>query len=285
MQSRKIASNLLWTPEGFVRHPLVTVGGDGRIERVEVCAEPDRSACTEFYAGILTPAFVDAGASGDAAAAAGAAGGNGRLSLGGGTAALMQSGASGGDSVSVVGPEPVGAAASAEAPLDRDVPVLCADSGSDLLQYRSETPGRPGPALLGEYRGGAADSTPGGRILSLGAHGGVLCGGVRPPGLRQPPVEACPGTGGWDRLLPAVPVRPLAHRRAGGHSGGRRRRLGRRAAGRRPPPQAGAAGPQGIAEKTDRTACRPVRAASRGVLPGLKIFLHSEDARHRCHAQ
>ena len=57
------------------------------------------------------------------------------------------------------------------------------------------------------------------------------------------------------------------------------------AAGRRPPPQAGAAGPQGIAEKTDRTACRPVRAASRGVLPGLKIFLHSEDARHRCHAQ
>lgn len=52
-----------------------------------------------------------------------------------------------------------------------------------------------------------------------------------------------------------------------------------------PPPQAGAAGPQGIAEKTDRTACRPVRAASRGVLPGLKIFLHSEDARHRCHAQ
>ena len=51
------------------------------------------------------------------------------------------------------------------------------------------------------------------------------------------------------------------------------------------PPQAGAAGPQGIAEKTDRTACRPVRAASRGVLPGLKIFLHSEDARHRCHAQ
>ena len=88
-----------------------------------------------------------------------------------------------------------------------------------------------------------------------------------------------------DRLLPAVPGRPLAHRRAGGHSGGRRRRLGRRAAGRRPPPQAGAAGPQGIAEKTDRTACRPVRAASRGVLPGLKIFLHSEDARHRCHAQ
>ena len=114
MQSRKIASNLLWTPEGFVRHPLVTVGGDGRIERVEVCAEPDRSACTEFYAGILTPAFVDAGASGDAAAAAGAAGGNGRPSLGGGTAVPMQSGASGGDSVSVVGPEPVGAAASAD---------------------------------------------------------------------------------------------------------------------------------------------------------------------------
>lgn len=64
------------------------------------------------------------------------------------------------------------------------------------------------------------------------------------------------------------------------------------------PPQAGqargwqtpsAAGGSGWAAghsgKTDRTACRPVRAASRGVLPGLKIFLHSEDARHRCHAQ
>ena len=132
MQSRKIASNLLWTPEGFVRHPLVTVGGDGRIERVEVCAEPDRSACTEFYAGILTPAFVDAGASGDAAAAAGAAGGNGRPSLGGGTAAPMQSGASGGDSVSVVGPEPVGAAASADGAAQharRD--FLCVRSAAD----------------------------------------------------------------------------------------------------------------------------------------------------------
>lgn len=95
-----------------------------------------------------------------------------------------------------------------------------------------------------------------------------------------------PGSCGWYRLLPAVPVRSLAHRRAGGHSGGRRRQAGQaRRLADAPPPQAGAAGPQGIAEKTDRTACRPVRAASRGVLPGLKIFLHSEDARHRCHAQ
>lgn len=62
MPYRKIASNLLWTPEGFLRHPLVRVGGDGRIERVSTCEEPDRSACTEFYAGILTPAFVDASA-------------------------------------------------------------------------------------------------------------------------------------------------------------------------------------------------------------------------------
>lgn len=60
MAFRKIASNLLWTPDGFVRHPLVSISGDGRIERVLVCEEPDRSACTEFYAGILTPAFVDA---------------------------------------------------------------------------------------------------------------------------------------------------------------------------------------------------------------------------------
>lgn len=126
---------------------------------------------------------------------------------------------------------------------------------------------------------------PGGRILSLGAHGGVLCGGVRPPGLRQPPVEACPGTGGWiafSRLYLYVhwPTDVLGGILVGAAAGWAGARLADA-----PPPQAGAAGPQGIAEKTDRTACRPVRAASRGVLPGLKIFLHSEDARHRCHAQ
>lgn len=79
-----------------------------------------------------------------------------------------------------------GAAAPAEAPLDRGGPVLCADSGSDLLQYPSETPDRPGPALLGEHRGGAADGAPGRRLLPLRAHGGVLRGGVRPPASGSP---------------------------------------------------------------------------------------------------
>lgn len=61
MPCRKIASNCLWTPEGFIRYPLITVAEDGRIVSVAVCDEPDRSPCTEFYAGVLTPAFIDAG--------------------------------------------------------------------------------------------------------------------------------------------------------------------------------------------------------------------------------
>lgn len=55
--SRRIASNRLWTPQGIVLHPVVTVRPDGSILRVEVCAEPDRLPATEFYAGLLVPGF------------------------------------------------------------------------------------------------------------------------------------------------------------------------------------------------------------------------------------
>ncbi|MFR3923243.1 MAG: phosphatase PAP2 family protein [Dysosmobacter welbionis] len=105
----------------------------------------------------------------------------------------------------------------------------------------------------------SADSTPGGRILSLGAHGGVLCGGVRPPASGSPlwkPALVLAAGIAFSRLYLYVhwPTDVL------GAFWWRRRRLGRRAAGRRPPPQAGAAGPQGIAEKrTGRLAVRSVR--------------------------
>lgn len=55
--SRRIASNLLWTPQGLVRHPLLTLGPDGRVLWAESCPEPDRLAATEFYAGLLVPGF------------------------------------------------------------------------------------------------------------------------------------------------------------------------------------------------------------------------------------
>lgn len=58
--SRRIASNLLWTPQGLLRNPLVGVAADGRILSVETCAEPDRSPGTEFYAGVLAPGLVNA---------------------------------------------------------------------------------------------------------------------------------------------------------------------------------------------------------------------------------
>ena len=55
--SRRIASNLLWTPGGIVRNPLLTLAPDGRVVAVESCSEPDRLAATEFYAGLLVPDF------------------------------------------------------------------------------------------------------------------------------------------------------------------------------------------------------------------------------------
>ena len=55
--SRRIASNLLWTPGGIVRNPLLTLDSGGRVVAVETCPEPDRLAATEFYAGLLVPDF------------------------------------------------------------------------------------------------------------------------------------------------------------------------------------------------------------------------------------
>lgn len=57
---RRIAANLLWTPRGLVRDPLVEVSADGRIVSVTQCAEPDRQAGTEFYAGVLAPGLANA---------------------------------------------------------------------------------------------------------------------------------------------------------------------------------------------------------------------------------
>lgn len=57
---RKIASNWLWTPEGFLRRPLVTLDDGGRILDVRTCDAPDREPFTEFHAGLLTPGFVNA---------------------------------------------------------------------------------------------------------------------------------------------------------------------------------------------------------------------------------
>ena len=57
---RKIASNWLWTPEGFLRRPLVTLDDGGRILDVRTCDAPDREPFTELHAGLLTPGFVNA---------------------------------------------------------------------------------------------------------------------------------------------------------------------------------------------------------------------------------
>ena len=54
---RRIASNLLWTPQGVVRNPLVEMAADGRLLSVVECPAPDRSPFTEFYAGLLVPDF------------------------------------------------------------------------------------------------------------------------------------------------------------------------------------------------------------------------------------
>lgn len=53
---RRIASNLLWTPQGVIRHPLVTFHAGGGF-LVETCPAPDRLAATEFHAGLLVADF------------------------------------------------------------------------------------------------------------------------------------------------------------------------------------------------------------------------------------
>ena len=56
---RRIASNRLWIPAGVVCDPVVEVAPDGRILRVASHPDPDRLPLTEFYAGLLVPAFPD----------------------------------------------------------------------------------------------------------------------------------------------------------------------------------------------------------------------------------
>lgn len=55
--SRRIASNLLWTPQEIVRTPVVTFydGDDAFV--VETSPHPDRLPETEFYAGLLVADF------------------------------------------------------------------------------------------------------------------------------------------------------------------------------------------------------------------------------------
>lgn len=50
---RQIASNLLWTPRGLLRDPLVRLSTDGIVLGVETCPAPDREAGTAFFAGVL----------------------------------------------------------------------------------------------------------------------------------------------------------------------------------------------------------------------------------------
>ena len=59
MSPRKIASNLLWTPQGVIRHPLVEVAPDGRVLSVASCSDPDRIPFVEFRAGLLVPGFPE----------------------------------------------------------------------------------------------------------------------------------------------------------------------------------------------------------------------------------
>ncbi len=59
MPVRKIASNLLWSPEGLIRNPLVTLSDTGTVLRIEVCDSPDRQPTTEFYAGVLVMRFPE----------------------------------------------------------------------------------------------------------------------------------------------------------------------------------------------------------------------------------
>ncbi len=54
---RRIASNLFWSPAGFVRHPLVEIDSRGRVLSVVSCPDPDRLSFVEFRSGLFVPDF------------------------------------------------------------------------------------------------------------------------------------------------------------------------------------------------------------------------------------
>lgn len=54
---RRIASNWLWTGNGFARRPLIALDATGRLAALDTCAEPDREPLTEFYAGVVVGGF------------------------------------------------------------------------------------------------------------------------------------------------------------------------------------------------------------------------------------
>lgn len=56
---RRIASNYLFTGTKLVKHPLVTIAPDGRIESVETCVAPDGVPRVEFYSGVLVPGLIN----------------------------------------------------------------------------------------------------------------------------------------------------------------------------------------------------------------------------------
>lgn len=56
-KNRRVAANLLWTPQGIVRDPLVTFSPEGHPLHIERCTDPDRQPATEFYAGLLVLDF------------------------------------------------------------------------------------------------------------------------------------------------------------------------------------------------------------------------------------
>ncbi len=65
LSGRRIASNYLWLPGGWLRRPLLGFDAAGRIVRIEhLAGEADRSVATEFWAGVLVPLLWDGVAAG-----------------------------------------------------------------------------------------------------------------------------------------------------------------------------------------------------------------------------
>lgn len=189
--------------------------------------------------------------------------------------------------VDLTGGDPAG---ESQRPESWDLCGLRVGSGSSVLQPRPQAAHRPGTALRRQPHRLLADPAACGRLLPLRPHGSLLRIGGRAENSEQPPLEASTGAGRGHRPVPAVPLRPLAHRYSWGRCCGYSGRLAGNKAGAVISPE------KSVKKARKHLTCfrvslflpffREIRAVFTGLLKVIVvlIFLAGHEVQRRCPA-